>query len=558
VTGPHFAAHSASSARRLAAIRRRLLGEYSTAPVLTPTFLAMRGRYSSAATATMAPVDPEHIVPRAYRLGRLTLDTAAWEQADSDKRKLGREVLLELEEARRRTPIAFYEAAGRRHHEFHLAARPRSIRLLAGGNRAGKTTTGVCDSLIQMTPPALVPDHLRAYKHHDCDHDGPYELRVVVPDMIRTGDPIKAKFKEWTPKDMLGKHGWATSWKDKDSRLTLECGCFMELLSTEMDLDKHGGTARHRIHFDEEPPEKYFVENMARLVDTGGDALFTMTPLKGLTWVFHQLWKNRSMPHITGMTIGMRHNKHLRPEDIEFVLSLITNEAERRQREFGEFAERGGPIYPNFMDAMAPHPDREHIGEREVVVGIDPGLRFAGLVWIAFDRDNNAFVFATVKIQRGDVDEYVRRIHAVNKAWGITRPDYLIDPASSAGNLVDGLSVMDALAMRGIFTIPANNSVEAGISEVRRRINMGALRMSDRLTTLQDEAIEYAAEDREDGVFKPVKGNDHLLDAMRYGLMYRPWLPPPEHRAVADGVDTQVATGPPRRHPAGSVMGWGA
>jgi hypothetical protein len=32
-------------------------------------------------------------------------------------------------------------------------------------------------------------------------------------------------------------------------------------------------------------------------------------------------------------------------------------------------------------------------------------------------------------------------------------------------------------------------------------------------------------EDRPDGEFKVVKENDHRLDALRYGLMSRPWYP---------------------------------
>ena len=111
--------------------------------------------------------------------------------------------------------------------------------------------------------------------------------------------------------------------------------------------------------------------------------------------------------------------------------------------------------------------------------------------------------------------------------------------------------------MRGIHCVPGNNAVEAGISEVRRRLNKGSLRVSRVLTTLQDEAVEYAAEDREDGVFRPVKRNDHLLDALRYALMYRPWLPPAKHRATMQGDPALVATGPPRRALAGSVAGWG-
>jgi hypothetical protein len=50
---------------------------------------------------------------------------------------------------------------------------------------------------------------------------------------------------------------------------------------------------------------------------------------------------------------------------------------------------------------------------------------------------------------------------------------------------------------------------------------------------LRDEADEYAAEDRPDGEFKPIKQNDHLVDALRYACQARPWFPLVEQSAPA-------------------------
>jgi phage terminase large subunit-like protein len=456
-------------------------------------------------------------------------------------------------ELRRSNPLWFYEAAGHKHHQFHLAYAPRTIRFLSGGNRAGKTTTGVNDSLIQMVPGELLAPHLAPYKHHDCATDGPYRLRVVVPDLEQTGTPIHEKFKQWTPRQLFIKGEHRHSWRASEHKLHLDCGCFMELLSTSMDVDKHGGAARHRVHFDEEPPQEYFTENAMRIADYGGDLLFTMTPLQGLSWTYREIWKQRHTELVAAFTIGMRHNKYLAPQDIEFVLSLVTNDQERRQREHGEFAERGGPVYPNFLEALCRHPSQDFLKHKDVVICLDPGLNNAGLVWIAFDRYNRAVVFACANLRRNDVAGYVHRIAQVNRAWGITDYELVVDPASSAGNLVDGRSVIDALVERGEHPVPANNSVEAGVLEVRERLGSGALKISELLTGLHDEAVEYAQEERDDGTFKPKKnGREHRLDALRYGCMHRPRLPSDEVELV-QGVD--VATGPPRPEPLASVMG---
>jgi phage terminase large subunit-like protein len=499
------------------------------------------------------PVNPAHYVPPEYRRPVVRLDPTAWDAAGPEARQRAEGLLEEWRAETIRNPLAFYEAAGAKHHDFHLAARPRAIRMLAGGNRAAKTTTGVVDAALQMVPSELVAAHLAPYKHHDCARSGPFRLRVVVPDLIQTGAPIHECLRRWLPRQLLRAGSYDRSWRGSEHRLHLECGCFMELLSTEMDLDKHGGTSRHRVLFDEEPPQAYFTENAMRVGDVGGDLVFTFTPLQGLTWMFRELWKLRGQGVVSGWKVGMRDNRFLSPADIDFVLSLITNEQERRQREFGEFAERGGPVYPTFADAAIDHPSRSFLEHREVSVVLDPGLNVAGLVWIAWDRFDRATVFAAANLVRHDVDGYVKVIHQINDEWGIDEYELIVDPASSAGNLVDGRSVIDALVERGEQPEPANNALEAGVDEVRSRLNSGTLKVSRALTGLFDEAVEYANAERDDGAFLPKKnGREHRLDCVRYGVMSRPWAAEVEREHVQGAG---IATGPPRRGSIESIMG---
>ncbi|HVE24590.1 MAG TPA: hypothetical protein VNC22_04270, partial [Sporichthya sp.] len=82
-----------------------------------------------------------------------------------------------------------------------------------------------------------------------------------------------------------------------------------------------------------------------------------------------------------------------------------------------------------------------------------------------------------------------------------------------------------SLAILGIGCAKAQNDVEAGIQQVRSRLSAGRLWISSSCMGLRDEADEYAAEDRPDGEFKPLKGNDHRLDALRYACMTRPFYP---------------------------------
>ena len=53
-------------------------------------------------------------------------------------------------------------------------------------------------------------------------------------------------------------------------------------------------------------------------------------------------------------------------------------------------------------------------------VGIDPGIRRGGVVWVAFDRDNHMLVFDELYPGSETVPEIAKQIHAKNRLWGLT------------------------------------------------------------------------------------------------------------------------------------------
>jgi hypothetical protein len=79
--------------------------------------------------------------------------------------------------------------------------------------------------------------------------------------------------------------------------------------------------------------------------------------------------------------------------------------------------------------------------------------------------------------------------------------------------------------------VHGQNDVEAGVWQLRTRMQHGRWFCSKDCRLTRDEADEYAAEDREDGKFVPVKTNDHVLDACRYIAMTRPFDPVLEEEA---------------------------
>jgi hypothetical protein len=153
------------------------------------------------------------------------------------------------------------------------------------------------------------------------------------------------------------------------------------------------------------------------------------------------------------------------------------------------------------------------------------------MVWVGFDKDNVAYVFDEVLLQDLTPVEYAEAIKRTNKKWGIRECIYVIDPASRQRAQVNSDTVQSELIRQGIPTQNGQNNFEAGYFQVKQRVEAGRLRVNPECRGLRAEADDYALEAREDGVIKPIKGNDHRLDALRYALMVRAWKPLEEMEA---------------------------
>jgi hypothetical protein len=77
----------------------------------------------------------------------------------------------------------------------------------------------------------------------------------------------------------------------------------------------------------------------------------------------------------------------------------------------------------------------------------------------------------------------------------------------------------------------------------------GGFFVSEECRELTREAEKYRLEDRPDGVFQPVKEQDHGMDAMRYAFTRRPWYAQPGEQYDHD--DYQHGTAP-----SGQFLDW--
>lgn len=489
-------------------------------------------------------------------LGRPVAEQVAWwrEQIRADP-KLAQDqevlaMLAELDSLLERNPLqAFaphpcqqcgtYAGPGCSEHRTpqfdFLRARTRIVAAFAG-NRMGKSTGLTVRALVECVDRECLPDSLQQFKRWDSDTAprGTFG-RIVNPSGRLLESVILPSFKQWVPRDQLVGGSWEKAYKGQpEYKLSFVNGSFIEFMTYEMDEDKFGGAARHFIGYDEPPPKGIRRECKFRLPDYDGYEMFACTPLKANTaWMRRDIWRKREHPDITVIKGSIHDNPHLSKAAVKAALEEGDG-ADRLAREFGDFVEMGGLIYPDFERWVVDRPAAEFVRGLDHVVTIDPGVRNAAILFSGFDRDNVLVAFDEALLKDQTPVEYAKCIRSTLARWGIRedRVTFVIDPAARQRSQVNAETVESALAREGIFCVHGQNDVEAGIIQLRIRGSHKRIVVSRECRLLRDEADEYAAEDREDGVFKPIKTDRmHLLDTLRYTAMHQPYEPVVEETA---------------------------
>ena len=431
-----------------------------------------------------------------------------------------------LEEVRAANPLEAYVPHVKQ-VLFHNST--QDLKVFLGGNRSGKTTAGIVDDLIQALDERQVPDHLKGFKRWS----PPFYCRIVTPDLGQTLDQVVLqKIREWCPPGALQGGSLDKAWDQGLRVLRFENGSWFQFMSNDQDLDKFGGAALHRVHYDEEPRQAIRKESLARLIDYGGDEVFTMTPLLGMSWMYDDVWTPHQQGRLTGATVvvvDMDDNPHLDQRTKERVLAEYSPE-ERAARKSGLFVHFAGLVYEEFSEDHV-RPALSHVPDGvEVFGGIDPGIRhMAAVVLCYLDHEDNLVVFDELALQGHTISEVCKEIELTLSKWEVKPRWWVIYPASRNKNNQTGRSDQMEFADHGIFTSPGQNAVRPGINRVKERLRAQKLHITSDCPELISEFKKYRwstpKRSEDDAREKPVKRDDHLLDALRYVVMSRPLAP---------------------------------
>ena len=299
--------------------------------------------------------------------------------------------------------------------------------------------------------------------------------------------------------------------------------------SCDQGREKFQGASLDYVWFDEEPPEDIYQECRMRVLDKCGDIFGTMTPLKGLTWVYDQIYLNANNdPQIWSEHINWHDNPFLDPEQIKLLERSMSYD-QLESRKYGKFVGGGGLVYSEFDPQVHVIEPFDVPTEWYDTISIDPGLHNPlACHWYAVDYDGNVYVIAEHFDKDKDIIYHANCIKDICRKlnWQVNSSgnyQALIDSAATQRTLASTRSVVDLFYDNGISANPkVNKDLFSGISRVKSYLKdatgRAKLFIFASCTNLIREIKSYywSAND------VPYKRDDHCLDELRYYIMSKP------------------------------------
>ena len=447
------------------------------------------------------------------------------------------------------------------------------VGIILGGNRSGKTEAGAQIAVAY----ALGRDHPAVQlwaRTNKLDVSGIQPGPGVVCCSALTGEDSlrvqRPKVETYLPE--------GTDWTRRNSHqgavARLPGGGVIIFKSNDQRRRAFQGADWDFLWMDEEHDEDVFNEGRMRLVDRGGRALFSMTPLRGRTWVYRRFVKEPE-ENSTRYALNSRDNPHVPQEYLSNLLAKY-GPHERAARERGEFATLEGRVY-EFSAAVHVVPSFPIPNEWPRYMGADMGVRNAtAILWVAHDlatdtlhvyrehyrtgwttRQHAEHVLSvevcpscegTPEVTAGhellqlrpdayeaenvqESESAVFRRHALVQVYhcrscrdhpGRTEPKprwRAIDPAAADARKT-------FLKHHSLKFKPAPNDVRQGINSVSERLTPDAagrphLLVHDCCHNVISEFEGYVwdtSRTKGDPKDHPLKSNDHAMDALRYAV----------------------------------------
>lgn len=408
--------------------------------------------------------------------------------------------------------------------EFHKCNKKN--RWVFGGNRTGKTECGAVESIFLCRG-----EHPYKKLEKACDGWVVSLSRQVQRDVAQ--NKILGYLKREWIQDVVMSEGRKGSLEGGVIDYILIKNVFggtskLGFKSCDQGREKFQGTSLDFVWFDEEPPYDIYIECKMRVIDRQGQIFGTMTPLKGLTWVYDEIFVNqKNDPDIWHTFVNWQDNPFLDAKEIQKLTECMSTE-ELESRCYGKFVGHSGGVYNEFDENIHVIDPFKVPYEWYDNISIDPGLNNPlSAHWYAVDFDGNVYVIAEHYEAQRDIIYHSQKIKQIcnNLNWH-TKNGYinaLIDSAASQRTLASQKSVADLFYDNGILVnTNVNKDVFSGIQRVKsyfKNANGKAkIFIFKNCTNMIREIKTYRWGEGDN----PIKKDDHAVDELRYYIMSKP------------------------------------
>lgn len=428
---------------------------------------------------------------------------------------------IEAEEARRKScPLAGYNKA--KVHEKQMAFHrcQKRNRWVFGGNRSGKTECGAVETV-------WLSRGIHPFRPNRPD----VSCWVVSLSQQVQRDVAQKKILQYLDKNWIERVVMLSGSKGSPEYGVIDCLVIKNVFggtskiafkSCEAGREKFQGASLDFVWFDEEPPKDIYEECRMRVLDKSGEIFGTMTPLKGLTWVYDEIYLNKHhSDQVWYEFMEWADNPYLPGREVEAMSEALSADSLEARR-YGRFQTFGGLVYGEFSEQNVIEPF-DVPREWQDSLSIDPGLNNPlSCHWYARDFDGNVYVVAEHYQAKRDVEYHARQIKEISQRLNWRKDKFgrisaLIDSAANQRTLNGAKSVSELFAENGLsVNSRVNKDLYTGINKVKSLLK--PLSGPPRLYIFSC-CVNMIREFK--GYFwgegdVPVKKDDHAMDELRY------------------------------------------
>jgi len=459
-------------------------------------------------------------------------------------------VLRALEDKRKKENfVKYWTAQEQQAKHFPLFTKDTKIFGILGGNRSGKTEEGVfIDVAWALGKKYFEGEPAYEYVQHLPIPDPPSNIWIVGLDYGVLKNVIwgeKLRMGRGHPPLLPRDPSVITKVVDGDFQVYFENGSIITGKSADAGREKFQGASVDLVHIDEECEAGVFDECYQRTADCAGKIMLTLTPLIDISsgvkepWVF-DLFEDmkQGRKDVVFVKLNVLDNPYVPSEEKKKLQDKWAGHYEEKARLYGDFIQRSGLVY-NLWDTSKHCVKRFKIPrDWRRIVSIDPAATgTTAAIWAAVEPGtNNLYLYQEYYESNKIVSDHAKNI--LVRSGNDPIDIWLLDPKWGAQRNQEthktGLQLYreSGIPVRMAEINYADYGLNAGREYIGATLDKSARHpkvfVFDDLANFKWEISHYVwdffTKGDQKGLSKdkPLKRNDHLMNAFQYLCCMKP------------------------------------